>query len=89
MILLFVYGLAINAVAYVLFGFDKLKAKQGGRRVPEKRLFLVAGIGGAVGAWIAMRTFRHKTQHTSFNVGIPALIAVNVVCFTLLVKIFG
>lgn len=88
MAVLVVYMLVINAAAFFMFGFDKLKAKRKERRVPEKRLFLIAAIGGAAGAWIGMRSFRHKTQHLSFTIGVPALLAVNIVCIGLLIKMF-
>jgi uncharacterized membrane protein YsdA (DUF1294 family) len=29
-----------------------------------------------VGAWLGMQIFRHKTKHTSFVVGIPAILVV-------------
>ncbi|PYI56578.1 DUF1294 domain-containing protein [Paenibacillus flagellatus] len=87
MAVLLLYLLVVNAVGFFLFGYDKVRAVRGGRRVPEKRLFLVAAIGGAAGAWIAMRSFRHKTKHASFTFGIPALLGSNVVCVALLLKV--
>ena len=73
-------GLAvINVVTFFVFGADKLKAKckeknERIRRVPEKTLFLLAGIGGSVGALLGMRVWRHKTLHKSFRFGIPAIL---------------
>lgn len=89
MVVILLYWLAINVVGFFLFGLDKLKAVRKERRVPEKRLFLVAALGGAAGAWIGMRSFRHKTKHASFTFGVPALLLLNIVCISLLIKAFG
>ena len=70
----YLYLLAINLTAFLVFGWDKLMAKLGKRRVPERTLFLLAGLLGSVGAWLGMQIFRHKTKHTSFVVGIPAIL---------------
>ena len=53
--LLWLWLALINLVTFLVFGFDKLKAKykekhEGARRVPEKTLFLLAALGGSVGA---------------------------------------
>lgn len=74
------YITIMNIVSFLLFGIDKTRAVHGGRRVPEKRLFTVAALGGAAGGWLAMRLFRHKTKHASFRFGIPALLAANALC---------
>ena len=70
----YLYLLAINLTAFLVFGWDKLMAKLEKRRVPERTLFLLAGLLGSVGAWLDMQVFRHKTKHTSFVVGIPAIL---------------
>lgn len=71
---LYLYLLGINVAAFLIFGTDKLLAKGQKRRVPERTLFWLAGLGGSVGAWLGMQVFRHKTRHTSFVVGIPAIL---------------
>ena len=57
----------------LLMGADKHYAKSGRRRVPEKRLFLLALLGGAPGGLLGMYAFRHKTKHPSFLLGFWAL----------------
>lgn len=71
-----VYLLVINAAAFVVYGADKRRAKQGRWRVPEKTLFLLAIAGGSVGALLGMWIFHHKTRHWYFRYGIPAILAV-------------
>ncbi|WP_218094221.1 DUF1294 domain-containing protein [Paenibacillus solanacearum] len=83
--LLFIYLLVMNVAVFVLMGHDKSRARKGGRRVPERRLFGLSAAGGALGAWVGMRVWRHKTKHVSFQLGIPALLLLNAaVVFALL-----
>ncbi|WP_138751484.1 DUF1294 domain-containing protein [Paenibacillus sinopodophylli] len=76
--LLAVYLLVINCYTFLLMGLDKKSARKQRRRVPEKRLFLLSAVGGAGGTWLAMKTWRHKTKHRSFTVGIPFLFGLNI-----------
>ena len=68
------YLAAINVIALLAMGTDKLLAKQHKRRIPEKRLLLLAGIGGSVGALAGMYLFRHKTLHKRFSIGLPVIL---------------
>ena len=73
----------INLAAFLTFGLDKWKAKRNEkkgnvRRIPEKRLFLLAALGGSVGALLGMKVWHHKTLHKSFRFGIPAILAVQI-----------
>lgn len=63
----------MSAALFAVMGADKRRAKQGSRRVPEKTLFLLALLGGAIGGTIGMRVFRHKTKHWYFAWGFPIL----------------
>ncbi len=67
---------ALSLLGFLLMGFDKHRAKAGGRRVPERVLLWVAALGGAPGAAIGMYLFRHKTRHLRFRYGLPALFLV-------------
>ena len=60
----------INTVTFLIFGVDKLLAKHPRfrQRVPEKNLLLLALLG--------MYLFRHKTLHRVFRVGVPVILAV-------------
>ena len=68
------YLLLINAVAFLLMLVDKIKAKKNRWRIPERTLFGSALLGGSVGALLGMYTFRHKTNHLSFTLGMPAIL---------------
>ena len=75
-----IYLMIINIVGFFIMGFDKSQARKNQRRVPEKRLFMVAALGGAVGSLAGMRVFRHKTKHKTFTIGIPSLLLLNILC---------
>ncbi|UUZ81766.1 DUF1294 domain-containing protein [Paenibacillus sp. P26] len=84
--LFILYMLVMNTVTFCMMGYDKKRAKRHERRVPEKRLFGYSAIGGALGAWIGMWTWRHKTKHGSFVFGIPALLVMNIAVIYLLYR---
>lgn len=65
----------LNIVTYAIYGLDKYKAKRGRWRISERKLLLLAFLGGAVGAYAGMKIFRHKTLHPQFRYGIPVCIA--------------
>ena len=73
--LLLLYLFLINAVSFLLMLADKQKARKNLWRIPERTLFLSALLGGSVGAIAGMYTFRHKTRHLSFTLGMPAILA--------------
>ena len=77
--ILLLYLLIINAAGFILMLVDKFKAKKNLWRIPEKTLFLVAALGGSIGSLLGMYTFRHKTQHQTFTLGMPLILAVQVV----------
>lgn len=73
-----IYIILINLIAFVVFGIDKRKARKGQWRVPESTLFILALIGGSIGALLGMLAFRHKTKHRKFTIGIPLILALQI-----------
>lgn len=63
----------MSLAAFAAFGLDKYKAKTGKWRIRERTLFLLALLGGGIGAFLGMKVFRHKTLHKQFVLGIPAI----------------
>lgn len=55
---------------------DKYNAKKNLWRIPEKTLLTVAAMGGSLGCYAGMHTFRHKTKHPKFTIGIPVIMAI-------------
>ncbi len=84
-----IYLAAINLAAFLVMGWDKRAAIGRRRRVPERTLLLLAALGGSVGAWLAMRVFRHKTLHNRFRFGVPAILLAQLGLAALLLWRFG
>jgi uncharacterized membrane protein YsdA (DUF1294 family) len=83
--LLLVIYLIINVLAFIMMLSDKLKSRQAGtERISEGKLFFLATIFGALGVYIGMIIFRHKTRKWYFLLGIPLLIAQNAALIYLL-----
>ena len=72
------YLIIVNLVGFLMMGIDKRKAIKGAFRIPEATLFIVAFIGGSIGSIAGMYTFRHKTKHLKFTLGIPAILAAQI-----------
>lgn len=78
------YAVVMNIIAFIVMGIDKWKAKKRAWRIPEATLFILAATGGSIGAIAGMYTFRHKTKHTSFVWGMPAILVVQILLIALL-----
>ncbi len=74
--ILWFYIIAINAIAFIMMGIDKIKSKIGAWRISERTLFAMAFMGGSVGILGGMHVFRHKTRHAKFKWGIPLIIII-------------
>ncbi len=74
-----IYLFIVNAAGLLLMLVDKAKAKKKAWRIPERTLMLTAVLGGSVGCLLGMYTVRHKTKHSKFTVGIPVILAVQIV----------
>lgn len=72
------YILIINLVGFLLMLVDKKRAIKKEWRISEKALFIISILGGSIGIYIGMYTFRHKTKHLKFTLGIPIIIIIQV-----------
>lgn len=68
------YLIIINIFGFWSMRSDKYKAITHSHRTPERRLFLYALLGGSIGSIWGMHLYRHKTKHTSFVLGMPAIL---------------
>ena len=73
-----IWLIIINLTAFAVFGIDKKRAKKGQWRIPEKTLFLSVILGGSIGAILGMYIFHHKTKHWYFQIGIPAIMIIQI-----------
>ena len=72
--------LVISSISVILTVYDKIAAKKLPRhRVPEASLLLLAALGGSLPMYITMQIIHHKTQHKKFMIGIPVILAVQIV----------
>lgn len=76
---------AVNLAALAAFGVDKSRARRGKWRVRERTLFVLALLGGSLGAILGMRLFRHKTRHWYFRFGLPVILALQLAAAAALV----
>lgn len=90
MLVFFTYIILVNIVGFCMMFADKRRAVNNKWRISEKRLFTIAIIGGSVGSMCGMYIFRHKTKHNSFVVGMPIILAIQVVIgLIIFCKLFG
>ena len=75
--IIIIYEIIINLFTFILYGVDKYKAKRDKYRIPEARLIFFAFIGGALGAFIGMKIFHHKTLKLKFKV-VPLLLVMQI-----------
>ncbi|NND44201.1 MAG: DUF1294 domain-containing protein [Xanthomonadales bacterium] len=69
--------LAASIVTFVVYAMDKSAARQGGWRVPESTLHLLAVVGGWPGGLIAQRVLRHKSRKPSFQAAFWLMVVLN------------
>ena len=74
-----IYLAVINIIAFIMFGADKARAVKGKWRISEAALILAALLGGSIGALAGMRIFHHKTKHRKFTIGIPVILALQII----------
>lgn len=70
--------LVMSLVCFVAYGWDKRRAANGGRRVPEQTLHIMALLGGWPGALLGQRHFRHKTKKLSFLIVFCCVVVLHV-----------
>jgi uncharacterized membrane protein YsdA (DUF1294 family) len=71
--------LSWNVAAFCMMALDKNRARKRKMRIRERTIFLCALCFGAIGVLAGMYTFRHKTQHRAFVIGVPVLVIINFV----------
>ena len=71
---LVLYLIAVNVLAFILYGLDKKRARNREWCISEKTLIGIAVIGGSIGAILGMHIFHHKTRHWYFRYGLPLIL---------------
>jgi uncharacterized membrane protein YsdA (DUF1294 family) len=73
------YVVAINALEFVAFAWDKRCARKGMWRISEGTLLMLALIGGSVGAFAGQRILRHKTRKEPFRTKLLVIAGLQVI----------
>lgn len=76
---IFIYLLIINLLGFLVMFWDKKKAQKGRWRISENTLFVFTWLGGGIGTILGMYKFRHKTQKKKFTIGMPVILALEVI----------
>jgi uncharacterized membrane protein YsdA (DUF1294 family) len=58
----------MSLITFIVYGFDKWKAKRGQWRVKENTLHLLSLLGGWPGAGLAQQFLRHKSSKKPFRI---------------------
>jgi len=74
---------AWNTFVFALYGVDKSRAIHNKWRISEATLIASAFFAGALGAFLGMSFFRHKTKRLKFKILIPMALISNAVLFTI------
>lgn len=72
-----------SLVTLALYWHDKRRARDDGRRTPEKLLHLGELLGGWPGALVAQQLFRHKTRKLTYQVVFWGIVVVHQVLWGL------
>lgn len=72
------YLVLVNAAAFGAFALDKAAAESGRWRLAESTLLLLALAGGSPGAWLAVKTMRHKTRKQPFRSILIAILVLQI-----------
>lgn len=88
-IILLIATIIMSIVAFFAMLIDKKRAIKGKWRIPEATLIGLAFFMGGIGEYLGMQTFRHKTKHIKFTLGVPLCIIVNVAVLALSFMTFG
>jgi len=81
--------MAMSLATFIVYWLDKRAAVKDGWRVPERRLHLLALLGGWPGALLARRLLRHKTVKPSFQRGFWISVGLNLAIFLTLTTPLG
>ena len=69
---LLIWVALISIYTFILCALDKRAAQREDWRVPERRFFILALLGGAIGLGLGMLAFHHKTRHITFFIAVTA-----------------
>ena len=81
------YLIVINIATFIAFAIDKYNVVMHRSRIRIVTLLILSFLGGSIGGLSAMYLFKHKTQRDYFAVGLPMILATQVVLLLYLMNI--
>ena len=81
-----IYSIVINLITFIVFAIDKICAIKKKWRYKEVSLLGMCFVGGAIGGFLAMHLFRHKTKKKLFVIGVPLIIVIHLVIVMWFIK---
>ena len=84
--ILILFLIIINFLSILITVIDKLAAKNKKTRFSEATLILFSVLGGSVGMFLTMHIIHHKTRKPKFMLGIPIIIALQLLLTLYLLK---
>ena len=73
-----IYLLIINIISFLLMVLDKIQAIKKKHRISETSLLFISSIGGSLGTFLGMLTFRHKIKKIKFIILVPLFIILSI-----------
>ncbi len=86
---LVLYLVIINIVMFLVMYVDKKRAIKHKSRVPEKKLFLIAFLGGMPIMLVSMKYLHHKNKKTKFKIVLLLVFLLQIAIGFLVYKIFS
>lgn len=81
-----IYLIVINLITFIVFAIDKIYAIKKKWRYKEVSLLGMCFVGGAIGGFLAMHLFHHKTKKKVFVIGVPLIIIIHLVIIIWFIK---
>ena len=82
------YLFIINLLGFFIMFIDKQRAIHKEWRISEKNLLGISIFGGAIGMLLGMSSFRHKTKHKKFTIGVPFILLMQIFIIILYFKAY-
>ena len=82
------YLFIINLLGFFIMLIDKQRAIHKEWRIPEKTLIGISVFGGSIGMLFGMSSFRHKTKHKKFTIGVPFILLMQICLIIFYFKVY-
>ncbi len=74
----------LNIIGFLIIRADKIRLNNKEPRIREILIFVIAGLSGGIGEYLAMLIFKHKRYKWYFKVFMPIIVIINIVVSSLM-----